>query len=178
MRGRQTLVAMILLAMTAPGTGRAVITFSQLADDVFVVSHRVKIIGSRGQAMRLVYTKAASLCVAAGYTYFEILQQESQAGSEYEVANASIRVRFSQAGGGERLECDKSADPQYIDEASTRLAKMGYQPPVPPDPQEVDAHAESPAAAPPGSCTIEQIVAMVDAGLDTEQIRAACPSNQ
>jgi hypothetical protein len=178
MRVKQTLVVVILLAMAAPETVRAVITFSQLADDIFVISHRVKIIGSRGQAMRLAYTKAASLCVAAGYSHFEILQQESQAGSEYEVANASIRVRFSQVGGGDRLECERSAESQYVDEASTKLAKMGYQPPAPSLPPVAGPPADNSGEAPVGSCTIEQIVAMVRAGLDVDQIKAACPSNQ
>ena len=93
MRLRITLaLAVFLVSQTA----FAVITFDQLADDIFVVSHRVKGIGSRGQAMRLVYDKTASLCVAAGFEYYAILDQESQATQENESANASIRVQFFQ----------------------------------------------------------------------------------
>jgi hypothetical protein len=176
-RKRQALAVLCVLALSAPDAGRAVITFSQLADDVFVVSHRVKLIGSRGQAMRLAYTKAASLCIAAGYSHFEILQQESQAGSEYEIANASIRVKLSSSGGGERLECAKSAEAQYIEEASNKLQRIGYQPPAVETAEAVPAAAEGSGAPPPGMCTVEQIVSMVTAGFDVEQIKAACPEN-
>jgi hypothetical protein len=131
---RQRLVVAIALAMTVSKSVEAEIASSQLADDIFVGSRRVRIIGSRGQAMRPGYTKAASLCGAVDYPHLEILQQELQAGSEFEVANASIRVGFSQAGGGERPECDRSADSQYVEEASTKLAKSGRQPPAPAPP--------------------------------------------
>jgi len=70
------------------------ITFTQLDDDVFVVSHRVKVIGLRGKAMKLVYTKTASLCVAAGFSHMKILEQESETGQADDSANASIRAQF------------------------------------------------------------------------------------
>jgi len=164
-----------LLALAAPEAGRAVITFSQLSEDVFVVSHRVKFVGSRGQAMRLAYTKSASLCVAAGFRYFRILQQESQAGSEYETANSSIRVKFSMSAGEENLECEKNADPEYIAEAQAKLVKMGYRPPDPErHPESGPEAAEGPGGTPTGDCTIEQIVSMAKAGLEIDQIKAAC----
>ena len=179
MKGIRLGVSLCLLALAAPEASRAVITFSQLSDTIFVVSHRVKFIGSRGQAMRLAYTKAASLCVAAGFAHFEILQQESQAGSEYETANSSIRVKYSMSEGNESLDCEKNADPEYIVEAQAKLLKMGYQPPEPePATAEEGPPAEGTRAAgtPAGTCSIEQIVAMAKAGLEVEQIKAACPA--
>jgi hypothetical protein len=169
---------MCLLALAAPQVSRAVITFTQLAEDVFVVSHRVKLIGSRAQAMRLVCTKAASLCVAAGYSHLEILEQDSEAAQEDDSANASVRVRLHMAQGEDRLDCDKNADGEYIQQAAKRLAERGYRPP---GPEETKAAAVVQAAdtsdgKPTGTCTIEQIVAMVEAGLELEQIKAACPS--
>ena len=165
-----------MLALTLPRAGQAVITFTQLAENEFVVSHRVKLIGSRGQAMKLVYTKASSLCVAAGYQFFEILDQESQAGSEYETANASIRARFHQAAAEGRLDCAENADSQYVQEATAKLAKMGYDPPSPTAPAAtgaIEEGSEEPCT-PTGNCSIEQIVAMAKAGLEVEQIQAAC----
>lgn len=174
-----------LIAFSAPRPGSAVITVTQLADNIFVVSHRVKFIGSRGQAMRLAYTKAASVCVAAGYTHMEIKEQESQAGSEYETANASVRIKLFMEAGDDRLDCEKNANPEHIQEAQNKLAKMGYQPPDPAAIKEATAAGEGAATAvaagetagtSTGSCTIEQIVAMVKAGLEVEQIKAACPA--
>ena len=103
MKVRKLFVGICLLALAAPQASHAVITFIQLAETVFVVSHRVKFIGSRGKAMKLVYTKAASLCVAAGYSHLKILEQESQASQQHESANASIRVKLFMAGGEDRL---------------------------------------------------------------------------
>ena len=94
---KRTMKRRVLLVLAMLGVAQAahaVITFNKLADDLFVISHRIKVIGSRGRAMKLVYQKAASLCVAAGFEHYEILEQESNAGQQYESANASIRVRF------------------------------------------------------------------------------------
>ena len=176
MKGSKLFVVLCFLALAAPQVSHAIITFSQLAENIFVVSHRVKFIGSRGQAMRLVYTKAASLCVAAGFSHMEIVVQESDADQLDDSANASVRVKFYMASGEDRLDCEKNSNPEHTMEARNKLAKMGYQPP---DPQEKAATAPTGAVSPgtsTGTCTIEQIVAMVEAGLGIEQIKAACPA--
>lgn len=173
------LAALLML----PHMASAVITFTQLDQDIFVISHRVKLFGSRGQAQRLVYKKAASLCVAAQYSYFKILDQESNAGQRYEVANASIRVQLFQEKDEGRVECKRNADPEYIEQASNKLAKIGYQPPPEPTEAVTETGTETgteTATTTDGdtaarSCTVEQITAMVKAGLSEEQIKAACP---
>ena len=149
----------------------AVITFTQLADDIFVVSHRVKVIGLRGKAMKLVYEKTASLCVAAGYTHFEILGQESETGQRDDSANASIRAQFFLDDGDGRVECERNASSEYIEQARQKLAKDGYQPP---ERGPVAPAADTPASG--DACSIEQIAAMARAGLSDEQIKAACAS--
>ena len=163
-----TPVALLALFALAQSAG-AVITFTQLDDDIFVVSHRVKVIGSRGKAQKMVYQKAASLCMAAGYSYLAILHQESEAAQEDDSANASARVQFFHRDAEGRIACDKKADPKYVEQAREKLAKIGYQP-MP--------ETEEPPAAEEGasrSCTVEQISAMVKAGFSDEQIKAACP---
>ena len=120
-RHRQWVVPALALSLLLPAAAHATITFKQLDEGLFVVSHRVKLIGSRGQAMDLAYTKAASLCVAAGYTHFEILQQESEAGQSDDSANASVRVRFSSEGGGDRIHCSRNADAKYVQQAQEKL---------------------------------------------------------
>lgn len=177
---RQTATLILLLGLTISTSASAVITFTQLDDAVFTVSHRVKAIGSRGKATKMVYIKAASLCVAAGYSYYQVLDQESAAAQEYESANATVRVRFHLADGSDRIDCAVTADPQYVDEARAKLRSQGYAPPDRTAAPEADASAGAPEAPEPegrvpGSCTIEQIAAMARAGLTDEQIRAACP---
>ena len=166
-------VILLLVALLAfPSAASAVITFTQLDDDIFFVSHRVKFLGSRGQAQRLVYTKVASLCIAAGFSQFKILEQESAASQQYESANATIQTQFFHDDGDGRIECERNADEKYIEQARKKLAKTGYKPPTPPT-EEPAAALDSPVTS--RSCTVEQITAMVRTGMSDEQIKAACP---
>lgn len=168
---RKTLVA-ITLALALPQVASAVITFNQLDRDVFTVSHRIKAgFGSRGKAMRLVYTKTASLCLAAGYSHYKMLEQESAAAQHEQTANASVQVRFYFEDGEDRVGCEGGASAEYVQQARDKLAKRGYVKPKPPAPREAAQMVGSDA----GSCTIEQITAMVRAGLSDEQVKAACP---
>ena len=86
----KALLALLAVLVLIPQAASAIITFTQLDDDVFTVSHRVKLIGSRARATKLVYTKAASLCLAAGYSHYKVLNQESEAAQEDDSANASV----------------------------------------------------------------------------------------
>jgi hypothetical protein len=169
----RVLIVLLVAVLALPQSALAVITFDQLDDDIFVISHRVKIIGSRGKAQRLVYEKSASLCVAAGYVYFKILDQESNAAQQYESANASVRVQFFLEDGEGRIDCEKNATQEYVEQASAKLAKKGYKPPAQPEADEPQQAAEGEAGT--KSCTVDQITAMVRAGLSDEQIKAACP---
>lgn len=162
------------LALLVPATADATISFTQIDDEVFVVSHRVKIIGSRGKATKMVYTKAASLCVAAGYSHLQVLHEESEANQADDTANASLRVRFYFEDAGDRIDCEDGADPVYIAEAQEKLRKQGYDPPEAPDPGMSETDAEEVGVAGGGVCTLEQIAAMARTGLSDDQIRAAC----
>jgi len=166
-----------LLVMSAH-PAHAVITFHQLDQSTFTVSHRVKGLGSRGKAVELVYTKGASLCVAAGYTHYQLIGQESQASQQYEAANATLTLRFFSEGGADRIACEPGSDPEYIEEARAKLQRMGYTPPEPNSPGEGEGSGTGEEVASAGSCrqgcTIEQIAAMARAGLPDEKIRAAC----
>ena len=170
---RRALVVLSVLLL-APQAALAVITFTQLDDDVFVVSHRVKVIGLRGKAMKLVYTKTASLCVAAGFSHMKILEQESETGQVDDSANASIRAQFYFEDGEERVGCERNADPEYIRQAGEKLARQGYRPPEPAAAKTPAAAATSGTALKDSTCTLEQIAAMARTGLSDEQIRGAC----
>ena len=170
MKTTKVLLLLGILSLVVPREAMAVITFDQLDQDTFVVSHRVKIYGSRGKAMKVVYEKAASLCIAAGYTHLLLLNQESQAAQEHDTANASVQVQFFLADGEGRIECSKKASQEYIDQAAQKLSKRDYQPPDP----SVAGAGTGDEAQQSGTCTVEQITAMVKAGLSEEQIKAAC----
>jgi len=171
------LLAALLAFLGAPAHG--IITFTQLDQSTFTVSHRVKGIGSRGKATKLVYTKAASLCVAAGYSYYRVLDQESQASQQYQAANASVTVGFFFEDGPLRISCRDGSDPEYVQEARQKLQRMGYEAPEPAEEADEAAgtmveEASGPSGSCPQGCTIEQIAAMARAGLPDEKIRAAC----
>lgn len=173
-----TVLLTVVLLVLEVSPAHAVISFTQLDDNTFTVSHRVKGLGSRGKATKLVFTKAASLCVAAGYSYYQLLDQESEASQQYQAANASVTVRFFLDEGQSRISCDSGAGPEYVEEARDKLERQGYSPPEPgqatrtPDPQ-TTGEPEASGTCPQG-CTIEQIAAMARSGLSDEQIRAAC----
>jgi len=156
------------MALLGPQLAMATITFDQLDDDVFVVSHRVKLLGSRGQAVRMVYEKAGSLCVAAGYTHFEIQDQQSQAWQTEEDANASIRAQFFLEDGKQRLACMNLASSTYIEQANVKLRMKGYRPPA----RAATHSADTPEEI--GTSTAEQISAMTQVRLSAQQIQAAC----
>ena len=159
------LIAVAMIAI--PQFALATMTFEQLDDNTFTVSHRVKWFGGRGQAMDLVYEKAASLCVAAGYSHLKVMEQESNVPAEYQSANATVTVKFFLEGGDDRIACNGKATEEYVKQAKTKLEKKGYKGPVAVEPAAEDEDAAS-------ICTVEQIAAMVKAGLTEEQIKAAC----
>lgn len=166
------LTSFVSLPVASPA--HAVITFEQLDQNTFTVSHKVKGIGSRGKATKLVHTKAASLCRAAGYSFYEILGNHSTSAGYYQKANATLTVRLHHEDGPNRIACEPGADAEYVNEARAKLRRQGYEPP---DPTEVPASSEAepaPVSACPDECTIEQIAAMARAGLTDERIRAAC----
>lgn len=169
-RTARTLLTLALAALVATPAAHAVITFTQLDEDVFIVSHRVKIVGLRGKAMKVVYEKTASLCVAAGFTHMEIQEQESETGQQDDVANATVRAQFFPRDGERRVECERNSSAEYIEQARDKLAKLGYK--GPPPATEVSAGA----AAGGEPCSVVQIAAMARAGLSDEQIKAACSS--
>lgn len=156
-------MAMVAISSVASAT----MTFQQLDENTFSISHKVKWIGGRGQAMELVYEKAASLCIAAGYTHLELFGQESNASGYYQSANATLTVRFFQDAGEGRIACDVKASDEYVKQAKAKLKNRGYE-----GPTVADESAESQKAE--NHCTVKQISAMVKAGMTESQIEAAC----
>jgi hypothetical protein len=168
---RKLVPVLLILVLTVAQVASAVITFEQLDGNTFTVSHQVKWIGGRGQAMQVVYEKVASLCVAAGFTHYQIVDQASHAGGGYQAANATVTVKFFLEGAEDRVECGVRATEEYVKQAQAKLEKRGYE-----GPPAADVHEGS--AAEENHCTVEQIAAMVKAGLTEAQIKAACAEEE
>lgn len=165
------ILILVGIALAVPQAALAVLTFEQLDANTFSVSHQVKGFGGRGQAMELVYEKAASLCVAAGYKYMEVIGQESHAGGAWQSPNATVTIKFFSEGGGERIGCELKASDEYVIQATKKLASRGYSGPVEAEtPTEVTVRNDGEV----NHCTVAQITAMVNAGLSENQIKAAC----
>jgi hypothetical protein len=153
-----------ILLIAIPQVALATITFHQLDGNTFTISHYVKWVGGRAKAMDSVYEKAASLCVAAGFTHLVIMEQESD---KHGVANATVTVQFFQEDGEGRVACDVKASQEYVTEAAKKLDKQGYKgPPA--------AKASGDPIGIANYCTVEQITAMSKAGMTDSQIKAAC----
>jgi hypothetical protein len=153
-----------ILLLFVPQVVLATITFHQLDGHTFTISHYVKWVGGRAQAMDVVYEKAASLCIAAGFSHLVIVEQESD---KQGVANATVTVQFFQEDGEGRVACDVKASQEYITEAAKKLDKQGYK-----GPTTVEASDESQKTD--NICTVEQITTMAKIGITDSQIEAAC----
>ncbi|MEZ5333663.1 MAG: hypothetical protein R2991_16885 [Thermoanaerobaculia bacterium] len=169
---RKTVLVLSLLAAAA-SSASAVLHFDRLEEDLFAVRHKVLFMGSEEKAVKLVHEKAASICVAAGYTHYAVLELESTPLEDDESATAEATVRFFHEAGDERTACEEEADPEYVAEARRELGMPAAEAaPVPAVDGAPAAAAEPEVRA--GSCTVAQIAAMVRAGFSDEQIEAAC----
>ena len=172
-RAASSLLLALILLLSAPA--HAVVTFKQIDQNTFSVSHKIKGFGSRGKATDLVFTKAASLCVAAGFSHYRVMSQESQSAAPLQPANATLTIKLFFEDSEDRTACEPSADPEYVREIEGLLSKLGYEQPSP-QTQDPDKSSEPEVAATTNiqGCSLEQIAAMARAGLTDERIRAAC----
>jgi len=167
-------VIFVMVILGVPLVASAVLTFQQLDGNTFTISHKVKAFGGRGQAMDLVFEKAASLCIAAGYSHLKIVDQASHAGGGWQSPNATVTVKFFHNEAEDRVACEGKADSKYVEQAKKKLTKRGYEGPIEP----VEPVDPSSTLIENSHCTVEQITAMVSAGLSVEQIKAACESEE
>lgn len=165
---------LVIVVIGVPLVASAVLTFQQLDGNTFTVSHKVKAFGGRGRAMKLVHEKATSLCIAAGYSHMKIIDQESHAGGGFQGPNATVTMKFFHNGAEDRVECDGNATDEYIKQAKKKLAKRGYEGPI----ESVEPEDPNSTFIKDSHCTVEQITAMINAGLAVEQIKAACESEE
>ena len=80
---------------------------------------------------------------------------------------ALILMKFFLEPGEGRVDCHPKTSEEYIEQVKKKLAKKGYTGPtvVSDDSEETEGDSQ---------CSVEQIAAMVKAGLTEEQIKAVC----
>ena len=123
--GRWVLVCVVAALLSTSAAMAATLRFQRLGEDRFVVSHNVKL-GGANKAVKMVYKKAGSICVAAGFSYFEVLGQEVTRPNRYQFAGGTLQVRFKheRAEEGLELDCKENSDARYVELAKKKLKKM------------------------------------------------------
>ena len=118
-------LAVVAVALCLPAS--AGVKFEQLDEDQFIVTHRKKSrIGGQGKALRTLYEEIASVCVAAGFEYFEIRHQAVK-GRTWGFgggAGATAEVKFyAEEKKDDLLRCYPLADSGKVREAEKKLRR-------------------------------------------------------
>ena len=120
---KPVLIAILVVSMTLPAL--AGVKFERLDEDQFIVTHRkTSRLGGQGKALRTLYEEIASICVAAGFEYFEV---RSQAVKGRSIgwgggAGATAEVKFYPAETKEDLlRCEPLADQGKVRAAKRRI---------------------------------------------------------
>ncbi len=120
--------------------------FTRLAEDQFVISHRKQsVFGGQAKAMKTLHKEVAAMCIAAGFTHFEVT---SQKGGQRQLkgggfgrfgrslsggiggsvagrgrgASATIQAKFHKEDGEDLIDCAGLADPKKVEKAKKKLA--------------------------------------------------------
>jgi hypothetical protein len=129
---------LVLIAVVCTPAWAAALKFTKLTSNQFIIHHQKGMSFGTGEAKttKTAYTKAASMCIAAGFTHFEVQDLNvsgAVSGGAYgggKTASADVRVKFYRdpepAVVDEKslLECQSMADPEYIELAKTKLAEL------------------------------------------------------
>ncbi len=125
------------LLSTSVASGATLFQFQRLTEDRFVVSHMTGVGGTK-KASKFAHQKAASICVAAGFTFMDVLGQRAGAGKMEGVgvggisvgirtnATSTLLVRFKHENeneGEEVLDCKENSVPRYVAKARKGLER-------------------------------------------------------
>lgn len=128
-------VAATILSTGAPTLLQADIKFTRLSANQFIVHHRKHtLVGAEAMATKTVFAEAASICVAAQYTHFEV--QDLNIGERKKGpllggrrgASADVRVKFYRDPSEETVSekdliaCAPLSDPAKVPLARRKLA--------------------------------------------------------
>jgi hypothetical protein len=122
----------LLLAAIAGTAARADVKFTRLDADQFVISHRKQtLLGAEAKAMKTLYGEVASICVAAGFKYFDVKSQDVQERQQGGLwgggrgASGTVEAKFHQDKiNDDVIECQPLSDPKKVDLAKKKLEKM------------------------------------------------------
>ncbi len=152
MTRRTAAVLAFLLVSTA---AVADIKFTRLSENRFIVSHRKQqsMLGAEAKAMKTLYSEVASICIAAGYSHFELVTQDVQERSRGgpwgggRGASGTVDVKMRNEAGEDHIECAPLADPKKVGVAKKKLAngELEYPRTIPGKRQKANDVSESPA---------------------------------
>ena len=121
---------LLVLASLLATPALADIKFTRLDEDQFVISHRKQtLLGGEAKAMNTLYEEVASLCIAAGYEYFEVKGQDVQERNHGGLwgggrgASGTIQAKFHTEDGEDFIRCEPLAVAKKIAKAKQKLAK-------------------------------------------------------
>ena len=112
-----------IMFLCSAGPASASLKFTRLDENNFVVTHKTKFGRGIDTAVRNAYRKVASICVAAGFEYFEVQDQEIKS-VMFGPRSATVRTEFHRESGEGRIECKNQADAATVEQEKKKLAKM------------------------------------------------------
>ena len=128
-------VITICLALALPSLSWADVKFTRLSENQFIVHHRkLTTLGAEAKAVKTTYREAASICVAAGFTHFEVKEQNvgervhGNALGGGRGASADLRIKLYADPDDEMIddkdliECEPLSDPKKVERAQEKLA--------------------------------------------------------
>ena len=124
---RRTVIALALLFL--PMVIYADVKFTRLSENRFIVSHRkLTSFGAEAKALKTLYGEVASICVAAGFSHFEIVTMDVQErhgswGGDGRGASGTVDVKMRNEADEDFVECAPLADPKKVGMAKKKLAK-------------------------------------------------------
>ena len=121
---RRTVIALALLFL--PMVTYAGVRFTRLSENRFIVSHQKQTdFGRDARAIKTLYGEVASICVAAGFSHFEIvtLDVTERQGWGGRGLSVNVDVRMRNEAGEDHIECAPLADPKKVGVAKKKLAE-------------------------------------------------------
>lgn len=123
---RRWLAVFILVVLASVGSVSAVTRVQKLSEDRFMITlKKLSGYGGQGKVLRKLNVKAASLCIVAGYSWFEVKDQKSHGRGLFKTAAGTFQVKFfnSEDEGEDLLSCEALATDQEKKKMKAALAK-------------------------------------------------------
>ena len=117
-------LSFVLLVFLSAAPSAAGLRFHMLGEHRFALTHTVKSFGGAAAAQKVLYQKAASICIAAEYEHLEVLQQQIDRGGGFLAGpGGTMEVRLFKEPTDTSISCAENATEFYIKKARRMLAR-------------------------------------------------------